>query len=81
MPLPVPMGDPGEVPGTMKTDLGLEQGGKADSEGLSLESFPIKHAVEPDEPAARDVLRDLARLLDDGLTKHDSSHDSIEGVC
>ena len=57
VPLPVPMGDPGDAPGAMKSVLGSEQGEKADLEGLfGFESSPVKVVVEPDEPAARESL-------------------------
>ena len=64
VPLPMPMGDPGDVPGTMKTDVGLEQRDNANLEGfLSADSSPVKTAVEPDEPAASEVLRDFLKVL------------------
>ena len=71
------MADPVDVPGTMLTDLGLEQGEKVDLAGLfGSESSPVKALVEPDEPAAREVLRDFVKVLEDGTTPFDAAIDA-----
>ena len=69
----VPLEDPVEVPGTMTQELGVKQLDKADFEGLCSEWFPIKCAVEPDDLAAKDVLRDFVKVLDGGVTEHDAA--------
>ena len=77
VPLPMPIGDPSDVPGIMKTDLGLEQGDKADLEGLLIpESSPVKVAVVPDEPAASEVLIDFVKVMEGGATEHDAAIDA-----
>ena len=75
--LPVPMRDPGDVPGTMKSDFGLEQREKANLEVLfGSESSPVKAVVEPDEPAAREVLRSFVKVAEDGTTPFDAAIDA-----
>ena len=78
VPLPLPMGDHGDGPGTMQTDLGLEHGEKADLKVLfGSESSPVEALVEPGEPSAREVLRDFIKNnMEDGTTPFDAAIDA-----
>ena len=75
VPLPVPMGNPTDALGTMRSGRGLEQGDKADLEGFfGPESSPVKVVVDPDEPAASEVLRDFVNVFEDGATEFCGRH-------